>query len=199
MQRLNVLPHGFHDTPSSPSQLPGDLLVAKLDKVLDTLASLVNSGARGEVLVSTAAPDSWSIGYLPSDFRIAPMSVAELWRDWHVPTASAPVLKGICGKMLPASDNRDNDIRQLSRYSKVVAFVAGTTQVSGQNIEGSFELLWNQCQELAGEQGIALGSVNQGAGTFYNMVCAQKSLKMALLSPSRSATIGAGDRVVVHN
>jgi hypothetical protein len=199
MQRLNVLPHGFHDTPSSPSQLPGDLLVAKLDKVLDTLASLVNSGARGEVLVSTAAPDSWSIGYLPSDFRIAPMSVAELWRAWHVPTASAPALKGICGKMLPASDNRDNDIRQLSRYSKVVAFVAGTTQVSGQNIEGSFELLWNQCQELAGEQGIALGSVNQGAGTFYNMVCAQKSLKMALLSPSRSAAIGAGDRVVVHN
>jgi hypothetical protein len=194
MQRLNVLPRGFPDTPFSPSLLPGDLLVAKLDKVLDALAALVTSGARGELLVSKAAPALWSIGYLPSDFRIAPMSVAELWRAWHIPTASAPALKGICGKMLPASDNRDNDIRQLSRYSKVVAFVAGTTQISGVNVEGSFEFLWNQCQELAGEQGIALGSVNQGAGTFYNMVCTHKSLKLAFLSPNRSAAIGSGDK-----
>ena len=33
MHRLNALPPGFHDTPSS--SCPGDLLVAKLDKVLD--------------------------------------------------------------------------------------------------------------------------------------------------------------------
>ena len=189
MQRLNALPPpgGFLDTPSSSS--PGDQLVAKLDKVLDSLAALSNSSARSEVL---AAPTVWSIGYLSSDFRIAPMSVAELWRAWHIPTASAPALKGICGKMLPASDNRDNDIRQLSRYSKVVAFIAGTTQITGSNVESSFELLWNQCQELAGQEGLALGSVNQGAGTLYNMVSAHKSLKTALLSPTRSAIVAAG-------
>ena len=189
MQRLNVLPPGFHDNPSS--SCPGDLLVAKLDKVLDALAALANSGARSEVLISKTEPTVWSIGYLSSDFRIAPMSVAELWRAWHIPTASAPALKGICGKMLPASDNRDNDIRQLSRYSKVVAFIAGTTHISSSSVESSFELLWNQCQELAGEHGVALGSPNQGAGTLYNMVSAHKSLKLALLSPTRNAIVAA--------
>jgi hypothetical protein len=195
MQRLNALPSGFHDNPSSAChESPGDLLVAKLDKVLDALAALANSGVRNEVLVSKTAPPVWSIGYLPCDFRIAPMSVAELWRAWHIPTASAPALKGICGKMLPASDNRDNDIRQLSRYSKVVALIAGTTKISSTNVESSFELLWNQCRELADAQGIALGSENQGAGTLYNLVSAHKSLKLALLSTTRSAANGAADK-----
>ena len=188
MQRLNALPPGYHDTPSI--SCPGDLLVAKLDRVLDALAALTNSVARSEVLVAKTAPN-WSIGYLPSDFRIAPMSVAELWRAWHIPTTSAPALNGICGKMLPVSDNRVNDIRQLSRYSKVAAFIAGSTHILGTNVELYFEPLWNQCLELANEQGIALGSVNQGAGTFYNTVCANKTLKLSLLSPSRKSAIVA--------
>lgn len=192
MLRLNALPPGFHDTPSFSS--PGDMLLAKLDKVLEALTAMTNSAARSEALASNAAPTIWSIGYLPSDFRIAPMSVAELWRAWHIPTASAPALKGICGKMLPASNNRDNDIRQLSRYSKVVAFIAGTTQISSTNIEGSFELLWNQCQELAVDQGIVLGTVNQAAGTLYNLVCHNQNLKLALLSPSRSVAGSAANK-----
>ena len=197
MQRLNVLPAEFQDTASSAC--PGELLVAKLDKVLDALAALTNSGARSEVLVSKATTPVWSIGYLPSDFRIAPMSVAELWRAWHVATASAPALKGVCGKMLPVSDNRVNDIRQLSRYSKVVEFIAGTTKVLGTNVEVCFDLLWNQCQELAGKEGIALGSVNQGAGTFYNAVCAQQTLKLVLLSPNRIVLIVPAENDATQN
>ena len=115
------------------------------------------------------------------------MSVDELWRAWHVASPSAPALNGVCGKMLPVSDNRINDIRQLSRYSKVVAFITGTTQVSSANSDDCFAALWQQCIELGDQEGVALGTVNQGAGTFYNRICAHKNLKAALLSSSRVA------------
>jgi hypothetical protein len=115
------------------------------------------------------------------------MSVDELWRAWHVATASAPALKSVCGKMLPASDNRNNDIRQLSRYGKVIEFITGTTQVSSGDVEASFDALWQQCTHLAVQESVSLGTVNQGAGTFYNTICAHKNLKAALLSSTRVA------------
>jgi hypothetical protein len=122
------------------------------------------------------------------------MSVDELWRAWHVATASAPALKSLCGKMLPASGNRNNDIRQLSRYGKVIEFITGTTQVSSGNVETSFDELWKQCSDLAVQESVTLGSVNQGAGTFYNTICAHKNLKTALLSSKRVAlSISAKD------
>jgi hypothetical protein len=188
LQRLNVL-SDFHVLPpvsSSTCQL--DFLADKLDKlllVLESLAGLCPSSTGGQRLTSKAT--SWSIGYLPADFRIPPMSVDELWRAWHVASASAPALKSICGKMLPASDNRNNDIRQLSRYGKVIEFITGTTQVSSGDVEASFDELWKQCSDLAVQENVTLGTVNQGAGTFYNTICAHKNLKKALISSTRVA------------
>jgi len=188
LQRLNVLPdfHVLSPVSSSTSQL--DLLADKLDKlllVLESLAGLCSSSTGGQRLASKAT--SWSIGYLPTDFRIPPMSVDELWRAWHVATASAPALKSVCGKMLPASDNRNNDIRQLSRYGKVIEFITGTTKVSSSDVEASFDALWEQCTQLAVQESVSLGTVNQGAGTFYNTICAHKNLKAALLASTRIA------------
>jgi hypothetical protein len=87
--------------------------------------------------------------------------------------------------MLPASDNRNNDIRQLSRYGRVIEFITGTTHVSGDTVEPYFVALWKQCTELAVQESVELGTVNQGAGTFYNTICAHKNLKTALLSSTR--------------
>ena len=89
--------------------------------------------------------------------------------------------------MLPASDNRNNDIRQLSRYGKVIEFITGTTQVSSGDAEASFDALWEQCTQLAVQESVSLGTVNQGAGTFYNTICAHKNLKAALLASTRIA------------
>jgi hypothetical protein len=89
--------------------------------------------------------------------------------------------------MLPASDNRNNDIRQLSRYGKVIEFITGTTHVSSGDAEASFDALWEQCTQLAVQESVSLGTVNQGAGTFYNTICAHKNLKAALLSSKRIA------------
>ncbi len=187
LQRLNVLPDSVLPHVPSPT-CHVDVLAKKLDKllpVLETLAGLGGSSTGGQRLASKAT--SWSIGYLPTDFRIPPMSVDELWRAWHVATASAPALKSVCGKMLPASDSRNNDIRQLSRYGKVIEFITGTTHVSCDTVEAYFDALWKQCTELAVQESVALGTVNQGAGTFYNTICAHKNLKAALLSSKRVA------------
>ena len=189
LQRLNVLPdyHVLPPVSSCTSQL--DLLADKLDKlllVLESLAGLCPSSTGGGQRLASKAT-SWSIGYLPTDFRIPPMSVDELWRAWHVATASAPALKSVCGKMLPASDNRSNDIRQLSRYKNVMQFITGTTQVSSGDVEASFDALWEQCTQLAVQESVSLGTVNQGAGTFYNTICAHKNLKAALLASTRIA------------
>ena len=89
--------------------------------------------------------------------------------------------------MLPASDNRNNDIRQLSRYGKVIEFITGTTKVSSSDVEASFDALWEQCTQLAVQESVSLGTVNQGAGTFYNTICAHKNLKAALLASTRIA------------
>jgi hypothetical protein len=155
LQCLNVLSDSHVLPPVSSSTCQLDLLADKLDKlllVLESLAGLCPSITGGQRLASKAT--SWSIGYLPTDFRIPPMSVDELWRAWHVATASAPALKSVCGKMLPASDNRNNDIRQLSRYGKVMQFITGTTQVSGGNVEASFDALWKQCTDLAVQESV---------------------------------------------
>ena len=127
----------------------------------------------------------WDIGYLPTTFRIAPLSVDQLWRAWHVATSSGPALQGICGKMLPAGEHRVNDIRQLSRYSQVVACIKGPAKVSAENVEESFQELWKQCEQLALDHGMVLGSTQQGAGTFYNSLCSNKALKTALQSVTR--------------
>jgi hypothetical protein len=89
--------------------------------------------------------------------------------------------------MLPVSDNRNNDIRQLSRYGKVIEFITGTTQVSSCDVKASFDALWEQCTQLAVQESVSLGTVNQGAGTFYNTICAHKNLKAALLASTRIA------------
>jgi hypothetical protein len=188
LQRLNVLSDSLMLPSVSSSSCQLDLLADKLDKlllVLESLAGLCPSSTGAQRLASKAT--SWSIGYLPTDFRIPPMSVDELWRAWHVATASAPALKSVCGKMLPASDNRNNDIRQLSRYSKVIEFITGTTKVSSSDVEASFDALWEQCTQLAVQESVSLGTVNQGAGTFYNTICAHKNLKAALLASTRIA------------
>jgi hypothetical protein len=131
----------------------------------------------------------WEIGYLPTDFRIASLSIEQLWRSWHVATPSGPALQAICGKMLPAGENRNNDIRQLSRYSKVVQCIKGLSKVVAENLEEYFAALWKQCKNLAQDCGILLASSHQGAGTFYNCMCLNKAFKEALLSPSRSNVV----------
>ena len=190
LQRLNMLPADFHVLSAAPSSTcQCDVLVDKLDKLLPVLEALAGptiSSTVDQRLLSKAT-SAWSIGYMPTDFRIPPMSVDELWRAWYVASPSAPALKSVCGKMLPVSDNRNNDIRQLSRYSKVVAFITGTMQVSSENADGCFDALWQQCIELGNQEGVALGTVNQGAGTFYNKICAHKNLKAVLVSSSRIA------------
>jgi hypothetical protein len=190
LQRLGVLPADFHvlpcDTAGPSSTRQCDVLADKIDQLLPVLESLagISSSTGGQRLLSKATAQ-WSIGYLPTDFRIPTMAVDELWRAWHLASPATPAFKGICGKMLPASDHRINDIRQLSRYSKVIEFITGQTKVSGDNVEAFFDALWKQCFELALEENVALGTVNQGAGTFYNKVCAHKNLKAALTSSTR--------------
>ena len=89
--------------------------------------------------------------------------------------------------MLPAGENRVNDIRQLSRYSQVVACIKGPAKVSAETVEESFQELWKQCEQLALDHGMVLGSTQQGAGTFYNSLCSNKALKTALQSVTRPA------------
>ena len=184
MQRLNLLPTTMPQV-ASLSCSHENLIELKLDKVLEVLTAMSISSAGGQHLHLKAPTPVWEIGYLPTEFRIASLSVEQLWRAWHVATPSGPALQGICGKMLPAGENRNNDIRQLSRYSKVVRCIKGPSKVSAENIEDYFAALWKQCEDLARDHGMQLGSTHQGAGTFYNCICANKAVKEALLSPSR--------------
>ena len=127
-------------------------------------------------------------------FQLASLSVEQLWRAWHVATPSCPALNSICGKMF-TGENRINDIRQLSRYSRVIDFITGTSKVpdgiSSENVEVYFTDLWQQCKLITNEHGINLGSTHQGASTFYNTVCTNKAVKEALLSPARDVSIVA--------
>jgi hypothetical protein len=131
---------------------------------------------------------------LLTDFKLASLSVEQLWRAWHVATPSCPALNSICGKMF-TGENRINDIRQLSRYSRVIDFITGTSKVpdgiSSENVEVYFTDLWQQCKLITNEHGINLGSTHQGASTFYNTVCTNKAVKEALLSPARDVSIVA--------
>jgi hypothetical protein len=134
MQRLNLLP------PSTPqvaslSCSHESQIESKLDKLLEVLTTMTSSSPGGQFLHFRAPAPVWEIGYLPVDFRIASLSVEQLWRSWHVATASGPALQAICGKMLPAGVNRNNDIRQLSRYSKVVQCIKGPSKVGVGNVE----------------------------------------------------------------
>jgi hypothetical protein len=188
MQRLNLLPPSMpQDALSSCSH--ESQIESKLDKVLEVLTTMTSSSAGGQYLHLKAPAPVWEIGYLPNTFRIASLSVEQLWRAWHVATSSGPALQAICGKMLPAGENRNNDIRQLSRYSKVVQCIRGPSKVVAENVEEYFAALWKQCEDLAQDSGILLGSAHQGAGTFYNCICSNKALKEALLSPSRSNVV----------
>jgi hypothetical protein len=150
---------------------------------------MTSSSSGGQYLHLKAPAPVWEIGYLPTDFRIASLSIEQLWRSWHVATPSGPALQAICGKMLPAGENRNNDIRQLSRYFKVVQHIKGPSKVVAENLEEYFAALWKQCEDLAQDCGILLGSSHQGAGTFYNCMCLNKAFKEALLSPSRSVVV----------
>jgi hypothetical protein len=138
MQRLNLLPTTMPQV-ASLSCSHENLIELKLDKVLEVLTAMSISSAGGQHLHLKAPTPVWEIGYLPTEFRIASLSVEQLWRAWHVATPSGPALQGICGKMLPAGKNRNNDIRQLSRYSKVVQCIKGPSKVSAENIEDYFE------------------------------------------------------------
>jgi hypothetical protein len=186
MLRLNLMP-------SIPASIvsPVDTFGDKLDKILAALGGLSIASTDKDHLILKAAVPVWSIGYLPSDFRIASLSIAELWRAWHVATPSSPALHSICGKMLPAGESRIGDIRQISRYSKVVSFIKGTSHVSATNeyLEEWIKLLWMQCQQIADETTSVLGPLHQAAATFYNAVSANKKLKEALLSSSRPAVL----------
>jgi len=92
-------------------------------------------------------------------------------------------------------ENRINDIRQLSRYSRVIDFITGTSKVpdgiSSENVEVYFTDLWQQCKLITNEHGINLGSTHQGASTFYNNICANNAVKQKLLSSSRIVSIVA--------
>ena len=129
-----------------------------------------------------------------TDFKLASLSVEQLWRAWHVATPSCPAMKNICGKVF-TGQNRVNDIRQLSRYSRVVEFITGTYKipygVSSNNVEEYFTDLWVQCKDMASELGMNLGSMHQGASTFYNNICANNAVKQKLLSSSRIISIVA--------
>ena len=131
---------------------------------------------------------------LLTNFQLASFSVEQLWRAWHVATPSSPALKHICGKMITGK-NRINDIRQLSRYTRVVDFITGTSKipyrVSSENVEQYFSDLWDQCNDIANEHGMILGSTHQSAGTFYGNVIANNVVKKAFLSPTRAVSIVA--------
>ena len=188
IQRLNLIPPSMPQV-AALSCLHENQIESKLDKLLEVLTAMTSSSAGGQYLHLKAPAPVWEIGYLPTDFRIASLSVEQLWRSWHVATPSGPALQAICGKMLPAGENRNNDIRQLSRYSKVVQCIKGPSKVVAENVEEYFAALWKQCEDLAQDSGALLGSSHQGAGTFYNCMCLNKSLKEALLSPSRSNVV----------
>jgi hypothetical protein len=162
---------------------------SKLDKLLELLTAMTSSSSGGQYLHLKVPAPVWEIGYLPADFRIASLSIEQLWRSWHVATPSGPALQAICGKMLPAGENRSNDMRQLSRYFKVIECIKGPSKVAAENLEEYFAALWKQCEDLAKDCGILLGSAHQGAGTFYNCICLNKAFKEALLSPSRSVVV----------
>ena len=183
LQRLNLIPPTMPEVASL--SCPHENLISKLDKVLEVLGAMsVPSGGVHRLHLKAPLP-LWEIGYLPTNFRIGPLSVEQLWRAWHVATPSGPALQGICGKMLPAGEHRLNDIRQLSRYGQVVSCIKGQSKVSSENVEDSFEELWKQCEVLARDNGLVLGSTHQGAGTLYNSICSNKAVKEALLSPAR--------------
>jgi hypothetical protein len=188
MQRLNLLPPSMPQV-ASLSCSHESQIESKLDKMLEVLTAMTSSSVGGQYLNLKAPAPVWEIGYLPTDFRIASLSVEQLWRSWHVATPSGPALQAICGKMLPAGDNRNNDIRQLSRYFKVVQCIRGPSKVVAENVEEYFAALWKQCEDLAQNCEILLGSAHQGAGTFYNCICSNKAFKEALLSPSRSNVV----------
>jgi hypothetical protein len=188
MQHLNLLPPSMPQV-ASLSCSHESRIESKLDKLLELLTAMTSSSSGGQYLHLKAPAPVWEIGYLPTDFRIASLSVEQLWRSWHVATPSGPALQAICGKMLPAGENRNNDIRQLSRYFKVVQHIKGPSKVVAENLEEYFAALWKQCEDLAQDCGILLGSSHQGAGTFYNCMCLNKAFKEALLSPSRSVVV----------
>jgi hypothetical protein len=188
MQRLNLLPPSMPQV-ASLSCSHESQIESKLDKMLEVLTAMTSSSVGGQYLNLKAPAPVWEIGYLPTDFRIASLSVEQLWRSWHVATPSGPALQAICGKMLPAGENRNNDIRQLSRYFKVVQCIRGPSKVVAENVEEYFAALWKQCEDLAQNCEILLGSAHQGAGTFYNCICSNKAFKEALLSPSRSNVV----------
>ena len=188
MQRLNLLPPSMPQV-ASLSCSHESQIETKLDKMLEVLTAMTSSSVGGQYLNLKAPAPVWEIGYLPTDFRIASLSVEQLWRSWHVATPSGPALQAICGKMLPAGENRNNDIRQLSRYFKVVQCIRGPSKVVAENVEEYFAALWKQCEDLAQNCEILLGSAHQGAGTFYNCICSNKAFKEALLSPSRSNVV----------
>ena len=54
-----------------------------------------------------------------------------------------------------------------------------------------FSDLWDQCNDIANEHGMILGSTHQSAGTFYGNVIANNVVKKAFLSPTRAVSIVA--------
>ena len=188
MQRLNLLPPSMPQVESLSCSHESQI-ESKLDKLLELLTAMTSSSSGGQYLHLKVPAPVWEIGYLPADFRIASLSIEQLWRSWHVATPSGPALQAICGKMLPAGENRSNDMRQLSRYFKVIECIKGPSKVAAENLEEYFAALWKQCEDLAKDCGILLGSAHQGAGTFYNCICLNKAFKEALLSPSRSVVV----------
>jgi hypothetical protein len=109
--------------------------------LLEVLTAMTSSSSGGQYLHLKAPAPVWEIGYLPTDFRIASLSVEQLWRSWHVATPSGPAFQAICGKMLPAGENRNNDIRQLSRYFKVVQCIKGPSKVVAEKLKEYFAAL----------------------------------------------------------
>ena len=110
------------------------VLHARLQQeVSDTTASSPSMQFPQETISPSAAalfderPEIFDPSLL-TNFQLASFAVEQLWRAWHVATPSNPALKHICGKMI-TGENRTNDIRQLSRYTRVIDFITGTSKI----------------------------------------------------------------------
>jgi hypothetical protein len=183
-ERASALHQLHHHEPSiTTTSSPSMQLLPETDLSLSHVAPKdASSNKRREAFDSSSM----------TGFQLASLSVEQLWRAWHVATPSSPALKTICGKMFTGK-SRNSDIRQLSRYSRVVDFITGPSKVpfgvSSETVEHYFVDLWEQCNDIASEHGIHLGSSHQGAGTFYQRICSNKVVKEAFISPTRTVSI----------